>query len=172
MKRLNWIDILIIVILVGALAFVGINTLQKKMESDSQEIVEKNPLTEPKLRMIVEIPELSREIAENAVASLDNEPKELDGDLVPMTRIYNSNRLADAQIVSWEILDTEEESVVCARFTIEANPTVYRCNYSIGTQEVRIGKSFIVKTMTLELTGTIVSVTELAPIVETEPNND
>ncbi len=176
MKRLNWIDILIIVILVGALAFVGvralINTLEEKNAAEQEVVVEKNPLTEPKLRMIVEIPEVSREIAENAIASLDDEPRELDGDMVPMTRIYNSNHLADGQIVSWEIIDTEEENLVSVRFTIDCNPNVYRCNYSLGSQEIRIGKSYIVKSMSIELTGTIVSVTELAPILETEPDNE
>ena len=176
MKRLNWVDILIIVILVGAVAFLGIRTLgktgDKQTAGDSSQNVEQNPLTEPKLRMVVEVPEISREIVENAVASFENAPRKLDGDMIPMTRLYNSNRLVDGRVVSWEIIDTEDEDMVCVRFTIEANPSVYRCNYSVGNQEVRIGKSYIVKTMSMEITGTIVSVTELAPITGTELDNE
>ena len=158
MKRLNWIDILVIIVLVGALAFVG---YMMTKDPDAPDAGEQLVLSTPTLEMVVEIPDLSREIAENAIASFGNDPKELDGIQVPMTRIYNSNKLVDAQIVSWEIQETENEDLVTVRLTIEANPTVYRCNYTVGTQEVRIGKSFIAKTLTVELTGTIVSITEL-----------
>ena len=34
MKRLNWVDIVIIVILVGALAFVGIRAIAKNIEEN------------------------------------------------------------------------------------------------------------------------------------------
>lgn len=174
MKRLNWVDILIIIVLVGALAFLGvravINSAEKRNQENSEVVAETNPLSDPTITMIVEIPEISRELAENAMASLDDAPRPLDGDMVPMTRLYNSNRLADGQIVSWEILDTEDESIVCLRITIDANPSVYRCNYTVGTQEVRVGKGFIVKTMSMELTGTIVSLVELGdgPMAELE----
>lgn len=158
MKRLNWIDILVIVVLVGALAFVG---YMMTKDPDAPDTGEKLELSAPTLEMVVEIPDLSREIANNAIASFGNKAKELDGIQVPMTRIYNSNKLVDAQIVSWEIQEIENEDLVTVRLTIEANPTVYRCNYTVGTQEVRIGKSFITKTLSVELTGTIVSITEL-----------
>ena len=48
------------------------------------------------------------------------------------------------------------------RLTIDANGTLFRGSYTVGTQEVRIGKTFIAKTMSMELEGTVVSLTELA----------
>ena len=159
MKRLNWIDYLVIVVLIGALAFVGIKVLGGNDQvTDS---VEENLLSEPNLTMIVEISDLSREIAENAIASFVGEPRELDGVSIPMTRLFNSNRLVDGQIVSWEIRDTEDEEIVTLRLTIDANGTLFRGSYTVGTQEVRIGKSFIAKTMSMELNGMVVSLTEL-----------
>lgn len=158
MKKLNWIDILLIVVLVGALAFGAYTVLGPDNATDE---VQQDVLSVPTMEMIVEIPEISRELADNAVASLDGEPKNLDGTMVPMTRLYNSNKLVDAEITDCEILETEDENVVTLRLTIAANPTIYRCNYTVGTQEVRLGKSFIAKTMSIELTGTVVSLTEL-----------
>ncbi len=160
MKRLNWIDYLVIIVLVGALAFAGIKMLGK--EPQVVEPVEKDLLTEPNLTMIVEFADLSREVAENIIASFDWEPRELDGVSVPMTRLFNSNRLVDGQIVSWEMRDTEDEETADLRLTIEANGTMFRGSYTVGTQEVRIGKAFIAKTMSMELNGMIVSLTELA----------
>ncbi len=159
MKRLNWIDYLVIIVLVGALVFAGIKMLGGKPQATDS--VEENLLSEPNLTMIVEISDLSREIAENAVASLDGEPRELDGVSVSMTRLFNSNRLVDGQIVSWEIRDTEDEGSVDLRLTIDANGTMFRGSYTVGTQEVRIGKAFIAKTMSMELNGVVVSLTEL-----------
>ncbi len=159
MKRLNWIDILIIVVLVGALAFVGFKALGG---NEAVEEVDETALSAPTLEYIVEITDITRELAENAMASLDDEPRDLDGVLVPMDRIYNSNKLADAEITAWEILDGEEEGMATLRVTIAANPSIYRCNYLVGNQELRLGKdNYIVKTMSVELTGTIVSITEL-----------
>jgi len=160
MKRLNWIDYLVIALLVAALAFVGLKVLGG--DESATDTAEENLLSTPNLTMIVEIPDLSREIAENAVASFGGEARELDGVEVPMTRLFNSNRLVDGQIVSWEIRDTEEEELVTLRLTIDANGTVFRGSYTVGTQEVRIGKTFIAKTMSIELSGTVVSLTELA----------
>ena len=159
MKRLNWIDYLVIVVLIGALAFVGLKILGGKDQIDGS--AESNLLSEPNLTMIVEVSDLSREIAENVVASFAGEPRELDGISVPMTRLFNSNRLVDGQIVSWEIRDTEDEQIVTLRLTIDANGTLFRGSYNVGTQEVRIGKAFIAKTMSMELNGMVVSLTEL-----------
>ena len=159
MKRLNWIDYLVIVVLIGALAFVGLKILGDKDQIDGS--AESNLLSEPNLTMIVEVSDLSREIAENVVASFAGEPRELDGISVPMTRLFNSNRLVDGQIVSWEIRDTEDEQIVTLRLTIDANGTLFRGSYNVGTQEVRIGKAFIAKTMSMELNGMVVSLTEL-----------
>ena len=159
MKRLNWIDILIIVVLVAALAFVGMKVLGG---TETVEEVDEAVLSAPTLEFVVEIPNITRELAENSVASLNGTPRDLDGVMVPMNRIYNSNKLVDAEITEWELLDTEDEGVVTLRLTIAANPSIYRCNYLVGNQEIRLGKNnYIAKTMSIELTGTIVSVTEL-----------
>lgn len=158
MKRFNWIDILVIVVLIGALAIGGYLLLS---EDDTIVGSDGKLLTEPNLQMIVEVPDLSREIAENVIATFSLEPRELDGISVETTRLFNSNRLVDGQITSWEIRDTEDEAVVCLRLTIEANGTLFRGSYNVGTQEVRIGKTFIAKTMSVELDGIVASLTEL-----------
>ena len=159
MKRLNWIDILVIVLLVGALAFVGITKLGG---SDTAAEAEQAMISSPTLEYVVEITDSSEERAKNAVASLAGDPRELDGQLIPMNYIYNNNKVADAQITDSVISEPNENGLVTLRFTISAKPSMYRSNYQVGNQEIRLGKnSYILKTMSIELTGTIVSVTEL-----------
>ena len=46
-------------------------------------------------------------------------------------------------------------------FTIEATAPFVNNAYKVGTQEVRVGRSHIVKTDTFEMTGTVVSLTEV-----------
>ncbi|MBQ7566286.1 MAG: DUF4330 domain-containing protein [Oscillospiraceae bacterium] len=46
-------------------------------------------------------------------------------------------------------------------FTIEATAPFVNNAYKVGTQEVRVGRTHIVKTDTFEMTGTVVSLTEV-----------
>ena len=159
MKRLNWIDILVIIILVGAVAFVGAVLLGRRNTGEAEEM---GSLSQPTLEFVVEIPDITRELAENAIATFDDAPINVGGVLTPTTRIYNNSKVTEAEIVSWDIKDTEEEGLVSVRLTIKAAPTLFSGNYVVGTQEIRLGKSdFIVKTMRIEFQGTIISMTEL-----------
>lgn len=69
--------------------------------------------------------------------------------------------------------DAEDEASLCTvLFTIECVPAVTDDGiYSIGTQEVRIGKPHIVKTYTIEYSGWVYSM-ELPPETEKEEPAD
>lgn len=156
MKRFNWIDILIVVILVAAIGLV----IFKMAGGDPQTLGAENQLTAPNLRIEVVCEKVTPETAQNIVASLESEPRMVSGIPVEKTRLFNSNNLVDASITAWEILPSEEEWVYL-RFTIEANAILSSGSYSIGTQEIRIGRGFTAKTMDIEIGGIITVMTEL-----------
>ena len=160
MKRFNWIDILIVLVLVAALAFAAVKLTSKEPAETVEEEVVDFQTAAPDLRVEVVCRKLSREIAENAVAALQEEPREFEDEMVEMTRLFNSNKLVNGRISRWEIAD-EPEGTVELRLTIDAIAEYANGSYRVGTQEVRIGKDFIAKTMSMELNGTVISITEL-----------
>ncbi len=156
MKRFNWVDILIVLILVAAIGLVA----YKMMGGDPQTLGSETAMTEPNLRIEVVCEEVTTETAKNIIASLNSEPRVVAGNSVEKSRLFNSNNLLDARIIDCQIEPSEEEWVYL-RFTIEANAILSSGSYSIGTQEIRIGRGYTVKTMDIEIEGSIAVMTEL-----------
>lgn len=91
------------------------------------------------------------------------------------SQLMNSGEMIDAEITNCVIephMDTVETAdgtlnyventmVHDLRFTIEAQTQLVANAYAVGTQELRVGKSHIVKTVGLEVTGTILSMEEV-----------
>lgn len=163
MKRFNWVDVVIVLVLVAALAVVGVKALpDKPAEVVSEDPTASEPVQfEPNLRIEILCTELTPELADNAIDSLQSAPWDMEDIEGDMTQVFNSYKLEDAYFVAWEKEESDEEGLVDLRLTMEANAVPSRGCYSIGTQEIRIGKSYIAKTMGIEIVGTIVAVTEL-----------
>ncbi len=157
MKRFNWIDVVIVLILVAALALVVVKMTDKEPETLGAE----NVVSEPNLRIEVVCRDLTPEIANQIIASLDGEPREVSGQMVEKTRIFNSGNLVDGHITEWELMECDEPNEVWLRLTIEANAVLSKGSYSIGTQEIRLGRGFTAKTMDIEIGGIITVMTEL-----------
>lgn len=158
MKRFNWIDVVIVLVLVAALAVVGVKFLGKPSETVSADI----SLSEPNLRVEILCTQMNPEEVDNMILSLQSAPRDMNGTKVEMTRIFNSNNLVDARVTAWEKEESAVEGLVDLRLTVEANAVLSKGNYSIGTQEIRIGKGYTTKTLGIEAEGTIVVVTELS----------
>ena len=155
-RKLNIIDILVIVILVAAVAFAAYKLLNRGDES----LADANALGEPNIRFTVLCDDVDPALAENILSSLSGEPMSIGGSTVEMTRLYNSNKLVDAQVVSYEAVPgTEGTSDLL--LTVEANATATPGAYSVVTQEIRIGKAYIVKTIGIETEGVILSMEKL-----------
>lgn len=155
-RKLNIIDIIVIVLLVGALVFAGYKLLNR----DSGELAEADALTAPNIRFTVLCNDIDATMAQNILDSLSAEPMSIGGTTVPMTRLYNSNKLVDAQIVAFEAAEGAEGTSDLF-LTVEANATATPGAYSVVTQEIRIGKDYIVKTVGVEITGQILSLEKL-----------
>ena len=150
--KLNIIDLLIILILVAAVAFVGVRLLSDKTDTLGSE----NAVTEPNLRFTVLVADVHPELAAQVEQALAGEPVDIGGNTVERTRLFNSNKLVDAKIIGHEIT-TAADGTTELRLTVEAAAVVSGGAYSVGTQEVRIGKDFKVKTLDVEIEGCVLT---------------
>lgn len=154
--KLNVIDLLIILILVAAIAFVGVRLLSDKTETLGSE----NAVTAPNLRFTVLISDIHPELAAQIETALTGEPTDIGGNVVEMTRLFNSNKLVDARVVSHRIT-TAADGTTELRLTVEAAAVISSGAYSVGTQEVRVGKEFNVKTLNVEIKGDVLTMEKL-----------
>ena len=155
-RKFNVIDVIVIVILVAALAFAGYKLLNR----GSEELGDADALSAPNIRFTVLCNDIDATMAQNILDSLAAEPLSIGGSTVERTRLYNSNKLVDAQIVAFEAVDGAEGTTDLL-LTVEANATATPGAYSVVTQEIRIGKDYIVKTVGVEITGQILSLEKL-----------
>ncbi len=149
--KFNIIDIVLILILVAAVAFVAVRFLSGSKDTLGSDVA----LSEPNLVFTVVCEDVSEELANNIMASLASADSELDGNIISMTRLFNSNKLVDAKVSAWEYKDGS----LC--LTMEGNAVYSNGAFSIGTQEVRIGKVFNVKTLDVEIEGTVYAMEKL-----------
>ena len=113
--KLNIIDLLIILILVAAVAFVGVRLLSDKTDTLGSE----NAVTEPNLRFTVLVADIHPELAAQVEQALAGDPVDIGGNTVERTRLFNSNKLVDAKIIGHEIT-TAADGTTELRLTVEA----------------------------------------------------
>ncbi len=154
--KLNLVDLVIVLVLVAAVVFVALRFFSDKTETLGSE----NTLSAPNLRFDVVCEDVAPELKDNLILALSGETQNIGGNTVAMTRLFNSNKLVDAQIV--ETADTaNEDGTVNVRFTVEAAAVISNGAYSVGTQEVRVGKEFNVKTLNIEIKGVVFAMEKL-----------
>lgn len=148
--KLNIIDVIVILIVVAALAFVAVRfVFNASAEADDAE--ESNP--SPSITFTVNCEQTDATLARSIIASLEGGEMDYKGEAVTTTRIYNSYKLYDAYLTDWSY-DEETRMLV---LTIEASAEPNEGSYTLGTQEIRLGKEFIVKTLSVEITGYVSS---------------
>lgn len=157
MKRFNWVDYTIFGILILAVAFLGVKFLGGSGAGSEEEMEE---VVMDRLSVEFLCTDLELSTAQAVVQSLQGEDLPFEEEMVPPTRLYNSNLILDAEIVAWEILE-QEDGTADILLTIEAESEFKLGSYAIGNQQIRVGKDYIAKTMTMELNGIINGVTVL-----------
>lgn len=150
--KFNVIDLLLVILILAVIVVgvVGLGILRDKGDNAAKSDV---ATTEPTFRMTVLCENVDPGMAENIIASLESEPVEVGGVMTEMTRLFFSNKMANGHLVQWSTEASEEG--VDLYLTLEAVPDVGAGAYLLGGQEVRIGKSFIVKTLGIEISGNI-----------------
>ena len=149
--KLNIIDLLVIVLIIAVVVVVGV----KVMGGESGE---EAPAT--KLTYTVRVTAQPAKLAERVAEYVDTATSKKDqlmasGDMLDAyvvdywTEPTQYNKLSDGTVEIYDSAAAEEAGLVDICFVIEANVTNAVTN-EVGTQEVRIGKTHIVKTVHLE----------------------
>ena len=161
--KLNIVDVLILLVVIAAVAFLAVRMVGG---SGGETIAADEPSAQANLRYTVLCEDMPLMQAENAVTAVTAEDYELKLDddsilKVSPNQIFNSNKFQDAQITSAEILpqdDSADGQRVTVRFVIEA---AAKNTFVVGTQEVRIGRDYTVKTVDIEMLGTVSAMEKL-----------
>lgn len=164
--KLNIVDVLILLVVIAAVAFLAVRMVGG---SGGETIAADEPSAQANLRYTVLCEDMPLMQAENAVTAVTAEDYELKLDddsilKVSPNQIFNSNKFQDAQITSAEILpqdDSADGQRVTARFVIEAAAKNTVGSFVVGTQEVRIGRDYTVKTVDIEMLGTVSAMEKL-----------
>lgn len=164
--KLNIVDVLILLVVIAAAVFLVVRMTGGK---GGETIAVEEPSAQPNLRYTVLCEDVPLTQAENAVAAVTAEDYELklDDDSileVSPNQIFNSNNFQDAQITSAEILPQEDSADgqrVTVRFVIEAASKNTVGSFVVGTQEIRIGRDYTVKTVDIEMSGTVSTMEKL-----------
>ena len=164
--KLNIVDVLILLVILAAVAFLAVHFMGG---SSSDAVVTEEPITKANLRYTVLCEDVPLTQAENAVAAVTAEDYELklDDDStmeVNPAQIFNSSKFQNAEITSAEILpqdDSTDGQRVTVRFVIEAAAKNTTGSFIVGTQEIRIGRDYTVKTVDIEMLGTVSTMEKL-----------
>ena len=164
--KLNIVDVLILLVVIAAVAFLAVRMVGG---SGGETIAADEPSAQANLRYTVLCEDMPLMQAENAVTAVTAEDYELKLDddsilKVSPNQIFNSNKFQDAQITSAEILpqdDSADGQRVTVRFVIEAAAKNTVGSFVVGTQEVRIGRDSTVKTVDIEMLGTVSAMEKL-----------
>lgn len=151
--KLNIIDILVIVVVLAAVALVGYKFLKPSAETGVNAPV----VSQPNLRFVVYCEPVDQGQSDNIISTLDGEDRNVSGIMASPSRIFNSSKLMDAQIVAYEA-DAELGKL---KLTVDAKVDLNSGAYTIGTQEIRIGNKYIIKTTEFELEGVIYSMEKI-----------
>lgn len=156
-KRLNIIDCIIILVLVCAIVFACMKLFSNAPETIGSE----NALSAPNVRFTVLCEDVDETLAANICTALSGEPTDIGGNTVEMTRIYNNGKLVDGQVTSYNILPADD-GTVDLYIDVEAAAVISVGAYSVGSQEVRIGKSYTLKTLDVEIIGQVLTLEKLS----------
>ncbi len=150
-KKFNLVDTIVVLLVVVIIAAIGWKTVSagiaaaEEKEAGSIEVYE----TSPHLVFDVVCVNLPEAVAEGFAKQM--ELPEAD------RQIMNGGEPVDGYITDFRYESNEEDSLCTGYFTCEAVLKEENGIYSVGTQEIRIGKGYIVKTYLIEHSGYISS---------------
>lgn len=148
--RFNIVDIVVVLILLAGAAFVGM----KFLGNDSTPVA----ATKTKIEYTVFVPAVRTDVCENimkykdANAQLMANGQMVDGYVTDITYEPHINYEADANGEVNPSVEEGEYARVDMIFTIQATVDS-QVTCKVGTQEVRVGKTHIVKTTDFEMEG-------------------
>lgn len=135
--KVNLIDLLVVLIIVLAAAAL----LWKFAGNKAVEAVSAKPKTATFTVLVQDAPEEVCTFAETQVGE----------------QLTNSGKLIDATVVSSESKTVDGQKNPDLYVTVQADVSYASYVYKVGSQEVRVGFEYILKTSAFEVTGTVCS---------------
>ncbi len=157
--KLNIIDIILIVAVLAIIVFALV--APSLSTDDGNEVGEappaaivdgENEVNEQNIIFTVGCEDVDAQLAQSIIASLESGNSLFGEEDDLMTRLYNNHKLIDAHVSGWEYDDNGT-----LLLTVKGTATYSNGAFSVGTQEVRIGRSYFVKTMAIEIEGVVYS---------------
>lgn len=151
-KKFNLVDAIVVLLVVAVVVAIGWKAVSAGFaaaEEREAEALAEAYETSPHLVFDVVCINLPEVVAEGFAKQM--ELPEAD------RQIMNGGELAEGYITDFHYEHNEEDSLCTGYFTCEAVLKEEEGIYSVGTQEIRVGKSYIVKTYLLEHSGYISS---------------
>ena len=154
--KVNLIDLIVVVVLVAVIAAVG----WKMAGSSITEAIQSNAAT---IRYEVLCTEVDPAICDYAVQQVGTQLMSngdmIDGTITDCVIEPHIVTVLDAEGNPKQVEDPEVRNL---RFTIESKVSETSNAYAVGSQELRVGKTHIVKTVMLEISGNIVSMEDVS----------
>lgn len=151
-KKFNLVDAIVVLLVVVVIAAIGWKTVSAGFaaakEREAEALAEAYD-TSPHLVFDVVCTNLPEVVAENFVKQMELPEED--------RQIMNSGELLECYITGFRYEKNEKDSLCTGYFTCETILQEEEGIYSVGTQEIRIGKSYIVKTYEIETSGYISS---------------
>ena len=165
--KLNIIDLLVILLLIVAVALIGWKVTRKDGASNASRTI---------LTYTVEVEGVDQEVYEGIKAYVPGESgigdqlmangEMVDADVTNVTAAPHEGGLTMTDVNGTTMtFPVEGDDTLDLTFTIQAN-VVNSVTNEVGTQEVRIGKSHIVKTVHFELNNGTITTCEAEPWAE------
>ena len=154
--KFNIIDIIIVVILIAAIVFAVVHFATKSDDLEDPEVTEEDVIEKkPRIRFTVSFKDLPGDLAENVIDALEGEDITVGDNKVSATRITNDRKLVPAEAVSWKATACGSVNRMDLQITVDGRAEDMESYYRLGTQELRLGRDYIFKTLTVELKGVI-----------------
>lgn len=151
-KKFNLVDAIVVLLVVVVIAAIGWKTISASFaaaeEKEAESMIEAYE-NSPHLVFDVVCVNLPEVVAEGFTKQM--ELPEVD------RQIMNGGELVEGYITGFRYEQNEKDSLCTGYFTCEAVLKEEEGVYSVGTQEIRMGKGYIVKTYLLEHSGYISS---------------
>lgn len=164
--KLNIIDLLVILLLIVAVALIGWKVTRKDGASNASRTI---------LTYTVEVEGVDKEVYEGIKAYVPGESgigdqlmangEMVDAYVTNVTATPHEGGITMTDVNGTTLTFPVEEDTLDLTFTIQAN-VVNAVTNEVGTQEVRIGKTHIVKTVHFELSNGIITTCEAEPWTE------
>ena len=154
--KFNIIDVIVVLILIAAIVFAVVHFTSKSDDMDENAATEAEDLQRMHhIRFTVFFKEVPSDLAESVIASLEGDDIKINDTTVSPTRISNSRKLVPAEATSWETSACGSANRVDLRITVEGRAEDHESYYQLGTQELRLGRDYIFKTLAVEVEGVI-----------------